>query len=286
MTDPRLTELLDDLADRVTVGPPPLRDIRAGAARTRRRRRRLAGGAAAVAVAVVLGGTAVVTGSLGDSRPRPAAPTPTGDSSPVEAPPGTRLVGLGELAIAVPEAWGTNTLRCGTPQEDTVMVDVGVVATCRTDRPQGVESVELLSGDPRFDFEADREVEVDGVRAERQDTACESHDGVDLCSGTLYFPGPRVSFRAESSTGAAAVDELLEQVRHLPGAVGVPGPDIAPWASTTVAIAAATPIPRCCARPAWCPGSSPAGGTASHRASSSTPARLPARCSGPGTSSR
>lgn len=53
-----------------------------------------------------------------------------------------RLVGLGNLAIAVPEEWETNRTRCGTPMSGTVVINVGVVETCATARPEGLESIE------------------------------------------------------------------------------------------------------------------------------------------------
>jgi hypothetical protein len=134
-----------------------------------------------------------------------------------------RFVGVGQAAIAVPLAWGTNQLRCGTPMHDTVVIDPGGAHACGQARPAGVDSVELFSGGPRRYFTADRTLAVDGLAAQRQTTRCAEDPRGKVCYGTVYIPSLRVSFRAESSTGAAVVDRILEQVRVLPGQVAVPG---------------------------------------------------------------
>jgi hypothetical protein len=150
---------------------------------------------------------------------------PAGDPAAAAPAGGGRLVGLGHAAIAVPGDWGTNRTSCGVPQQDTVVIDVGAVPACGTARPEGVESVEVVQGPPRFDFEADGSFRVDGVVAERQQTTCAQggFGGGRVCTGTVYLPAARVSFRAESSTGAASVERILERIRIVPDRVGVPG---------------------------------------------------------------
>jgi hypothetical protein len=110
------------------------------------------------------------------------------------------------------------------PQQDTVVIDVGAVDTCLTKRPQGVDSVEVTPGKPRFDFTVDETFIVDGVEAQRQATRCEPDVGdTRVCNGTVYLPSSGVSFRAESSTSATAVDRILEQIHIVADQVGVPG---------------------------------------------------------------
>ncbi len=157
------------------------------------------------------------------SDPRPEPP-PVARPTPVVAPAGMRLVGLGRAAIAVPVAWGTNKIHCGVPKRDTVVIDVGAVLSCLTPRPRGVESVELWQGCPRFDFRADATRRIDGVTGQRQRTTCE-RDAFDaeVCAGTVYLPSLRVSFRAESSSVPAQVNRILRRIRIVPTAVGVPG---------------------------------------------------------------
>lgn len=154
--------------------------------------------------------------------------TPTTSGTP-SAPDGTRWVGLVHAAIAVPQDWGTNRLRCGTPQHDTVIIDVSALDGCRTDWPRGVDSVLVSYVDPTADPEtadpaAGEQIEIDGVTAIRQATACTKQSAEPrLCSGTVYVPSERVSFYATSASNAAGVDDVLRQIRILPDRVGVPG---------------------------------------------------------------
>lgn len=220
MTEREMSELLERAANRVPVGPPPITGIVTGAGRARRRTLTLAL-ASAAAVAAVASGPALLSAVGGAPSPQPTATA----LSPAATPPGTRLVGLGHAAIAVPGAWGTNVTHCGVPRKDTVVIDVGVTRDCGTTRPKGVESVEVTQGEPRFDFTVDRTLQVDGVRAERQATACEpgGFGGPRICAGTVHIPSLGVIFRAESSTSADEVDRILEWIRIVPDQVGVPG---------------------------------------------------------------
>ena len=174
---------------------------------------------ATVLVGVLVGACGVAT--VGDSR-RHEAVSP---SRTVTPPTSMRLVGLGHASIAVPHDWDTNATRCGVPKKDTVVIDVGVVPLCGTSRPQGVESVEVMQGEPPFDFTADERLTVDGVRAQRQATTCApgGFGGPRVCVGTVRIPSMRVSFRAESSTTAADVQRILDGIRIVPDQVGVPG---------------------------------------------------------------
>lgn len=221
MTEPKWTELLERAADRTAVGPAPLAAMRAGAARRRRRRALAATALGGAAIVAVIGGTALVTTpGVGPQEPRP----PAASGGPTLAPAGTRLVGLGHVAIAVPEEWGTNQTQCGTPQKDTVVINVGVIETCAIGRPETVESVEIVQGEPRFDFRVDSTIEIDGEEAQRQRTTCsrDTFGGVRVCSGTVYFPAHGTWFRAESSTSPDEVDRILEQIRVDSERVGVP----------------------------------------------------------------
>lgn len=222
MTDQTLSELLERAADRVGVGPPPTAALVDSASRVRRRRTLTFGLASAAAVAIVAGGTALLTapGSAPSPQPPATSPTPT---APVT---GQRLVGLGRAAIAVPQLWGTNLTGCaGVPTKDTVIIDVGVVPLCGAPAQlPGVESVEVSQGEPGFDFTADQSLMVDGVAAQRQATTCESDfGGTRVCTGAVYIPSLNVSFRAQSSTGAADVDRILDGIQVVSDQVGVPG---------------------------------------------------------------
>lgn len=219
MIESELTELLERAGARTTVGPPPIEAIRAGAARRRRRRAAAISAVSVAAAAVAVGGTLLLAGGPSFTNPAP----PAASTPPV--PAATRLVGIGHAAIAVPEQWGTNQLGCGTPQKDTVIIDAGPQNLCKTPYPNGVESV-FVASRTRIDFRADETFQIDGVRAERQQTRCmvDTLNRVTVCLGTVFIPSLDVSFRAESSTSSGEVDRILERIMIVPDKVGVPVP--------------------------------------------------------------
>ncbi|MEV6417865.1 PASTA domain-containing protein [Kribbella sp. NPDC051718] len=234
MHESQLTELLERAGDRTAVGPPPLDAMRAGAARRKRRRTTAISLAATVSVAVAAGGTALLMAPEDGTQQLPTAtkgtshatnPMPTATNNP---PTGGRLVGLGHVAIAVPQGWGTNQVRCGTPQTDTVLIDGWLTQACAVPRPVGVESVEVGDGGQelvyKYGFKSDDEFEIDGVRAQKQRTICApgGAGGPQVCRGIVLLPSTGVWFSAESSTNAAEVDRILERIVVLPDRVGVP----------------------------------------------------------------
>lgn len=223
MIESELSELLERAGERTDVGPPPIEAMRAGAARRRRRRAAKLSAVGVAAAAVAMGGTTLIIGGLNSKSPSsPVASTRPG-------PAATRLVGIGHAAIAVPEEWGTNQSSCGTPQEDTVVIDLALDGFCQKARPKGVESVEVASGRPtRFDFHADETFDIDGVRAERQRTGCTAGpiNHVTICSGAVFIPSLDVSFRAESTTNIGEVNRILAWIMVVPDQIGVPEPEV------------------------------------------------------------
>lgn len=236
MNESQLTELLERAGERAAVGPAPIDAMRAGAARRRRRRTAVVSLAAAVSVVAAVGGTAMLVTPGDGSQKVPAATNGTNQppkaTNPVpttttEVPLTTRLVGLGHVAIEVPDGWGTNQARCGTPQVDTVLVNGWMTQLCAVARPAGVESVEVGDGEPgpvyKYGFTPDEQFQIDGVRAQRQRTTCQpTADGPPVCRGIVLLPSTGVWFSAESSTSAAEVDRILERIVVLPDRVGVP----------------------------------------------------------------
>ncbi|MFD7161585.1 PASTA domain-containing protein [Kribbella sp. NPDC059898] len=217
MIDSKLTEILERTAQRTNVGPAPIEAIRAGAARRRRRRAAALSALGVGAAAIAVSATMLLTGSLNLTNPTPPVATaPTA---------GMRLVGIGHAAIAVPEEWGTNQSYCGTPQNDTVLIDEPPNGYCQKTRPKGIDSVALTSGKP-IGFEADSTFEIDGVQAERQRTVCSVApiNHVTVCSGTVFMPTLDVSFRAESSTASDEVGRILDRILVTPDQIGVPDP--------------------------------------------------------------
>jgi hypothetical protein len=228
MTDHDLTDLLDRLGERTPVGAPPTGAMLGDAARLRRRRTAWVAAGAAAAVAVVVGGLAAVTrgSDLGGEPDGPPVSQPT----TFVPPEGTRLVGIGHLAIAVPEGWGTNALACGTPKRDTVIIDQGAVCLADFPRKADIESVHVYPGwyggfGTRGET-ATEQVEVAGEPAEQVPTTCgPEQDDVRVCRGAVYFPDEDVTFLADSSSADAReqVAEVLSWIHVVPGLVAVPG---------------------------------------------------------------
>jgi len=115
-------------------------------------------------------------------------------------------------------------MRCGTPTQDTVVIDVGAVELCGFLTPQTFDSVWLEHGGPaQADYQAQTHYEIDGVPAERSKTTCQTvGNGAQACTGTVHVPAEDAYFTATSAT-ADGVDRILDGVRMLDGQVGVPG---------------------------------------------------------------
>lgn len=221
MTDPVETLLRRAMEDEATRAPA-LGDL-AGAARGRlaRRRRRMFESAAALTVVVAMVAGVGFFVVRGNGQQHPVAPV---DTDRVTAPPGTRLVGFGHAAIAVPKDWGINKTQCGTPTENTVITEAGFARACLFPYPAGVQSVSLWQGKPP-DFVADETIEIDGASAQRQLTACDAGPAgsVHTCRAGVYIPSLKVGFRAETTPeNAEALDTILSRIRIVPDQIGVP----------------------------------------------------------------
>jgi hypothetical protein len=110
---PQPSTLLDELWESIPTGPAPDDDL-VQRGRTRRRRRRLgvAGGALALVVAA---GVAISV-----------IPRSGGHEDHLLTPPaGTRYVGIGQVAVAVPEDWSDGDASCNAPMRDTVFFPYG-----------------------------------------------------------------------------------------------------------------------------------------------------------------
>ncbi|MCD4527210.1 PASTA domain-containing protein [Nocardioides sp. cx-173] len=217
MTDQDLSELLERAAQRVAVGGAPLPQMLVDGGRLRRRRAMLRSLVAAVAVVAVAGGTALA--SAGDPAPSKGTdPLPAAD-----VPAGTRLVGVGHAAIAVPETWSVNATRCGVATEPTVVIDVTVVETCAWLGPRVFDNVSVDHAGTRSLSEPLQEAEVDGVAVQRGTTTCEpTGNGLRRCVGGVFVPSSNAFFEAEAAS-RERVDEILSWVRVVPDLVAVPG---------------------------------------------------------------
>lgn len=205
----RLADLLERTAARVPVGPAPLLALQAGAARARRRRAGAAVLGSAAAVAAVVAGTTLLPDRASTTDPA-LTPAPTsGAADPDVAPPGTRLVGVGRVAVAVPLDWTVGDTRCGTPQSDTVVVDQAVVETCATTRPDGVESIQV---EP---WRGERNLPLGTPLCRFPLT------GGPVCTQSSVFPEQSVAVTV-TAPDRERVEQLLDSVRVLEDSVGVP----------------------------------------------------------------
>ncbi|MGN0063369.1 MAG: PASTA domain-containing protein [Nocardioides sp.] len=254
MDESKLAEGLSARVADTRVGAAPVAEMVAEARRRSRQRRTLVI-ACAAAGAVVVGSTALgLRGAdrapvVGDPSPgprvrtttTPAVTTPTTDSTPDDdpeplpdpgpVPAGYRLVGSGPLAVAVPEAWARNSTRCGTPLEDTYVIDSGAICLAYVPRDAGVEALNIVEGHRPYQVDENYEERtLDGELVRISAIECASlsaQEGGVLCQGVLYAPGPKVGFIASSSTHPIAaarleVERMLAQVRLLDGEVAVP----------------------------------------------------------------
>lgn len=199
--DKQLNALLEERVADVPVGAPPIDAMRA-AVRRRRTRMTVLGAAAAV---VVIAAGGVAWQQVGEADPQlPVASDPLAD--PDAPPEGYRYVGIGTAVIAVPEAWGTNEIQCGTPQKDTVVIDQGVTCLALVSRPADVESVRVARALGGLPPDVGEVTTADGI-----------------ASGSVILDG--VLFTAESSSvdGTAIVEDLLAGVATLEDHVTVPG---------------------------------------------------------------
>ncbi|GAB2757192.1 PASTA domain-containing protein [Nocardioides pakistanensis] len=222
MTDHDLANLLERSAERISIGAPPVSEMLVRADRLRRRRSTTRAVVAAAAVVAVIGGTALVAAQGSD--PSGGSLDGPADTQPAEPiPAGTRLVGIGHSAIAVPEDWATNALRCGTATEPTVVVDVTVIETCGWLSPEVFDNVWVEQGVNRNMFSPAEDFEIDGVAAQRDETSCTAYgDRVRQCSGTVFVPSANASYRAQAAT-KQRVEEILSWIHIVPDRVAVPG---------------------------------------------------------------
>jgi len=106
---PKPPAALDCLWETIPTGPAPV-DEMISRGRADSRRRRYAGFATAAAVVVC---ALVVTGGVVRARGDRA-------NSVATPPPGTRYVGMGQVAVAVPSGWNDGAAPCNSPIRNTV----------------------------------------------------------------------------------------------------------------------------------------------------------------------
>ena len=167
MTAPNSSPSLEELWDDIPTGYAPVADLIRGGRRVRWLRRAAAVvGAAAVAVVVAgIGFAGDLVGSAGGHRQQLVA------SAPV-VPDGTRLVGAGRVALAVPEDWVSGGA------DGCLAVDNDADLT----RPLPRSDVHCPSGGQYSSVSVAR-LDTDGGYARRFATARREVDGVEVLTG-------------------------------------------------------------------------------------------------------
>lgn len=162
----------------------------------------------------------------------PSGPATAGMSSSTsgapepKAPEGMRLVGLRQVVVAVPQAWGTDETRCLKPVADTVYEDTGGVTRCAYDEPTAGELARVSSlavvrletghgqrlvaqmhpGDP-----------VDGVEVLESDPSCLTRRPA-TCTQHFAVPSEAVVFAVKVANGdpARTMQAIRDSLRVLP----------------------------------------------------------------------
>lgn len=158
----------------------------------------------AVAVA---GAMAVVVGALTWLQPSDTtpAPGPAPATEPV-VPDGMRLVGWGQVAVAVPEGWRTTSGYCPPREDDVVQFQspAGPNVACALVLIPGLSTLEVVRADARY-------VRVFGAGADRTEV-----DGIEVLRGDqlVIVPSEGVAFQASGPD--SLIDEILDSFQLLP----------------------------------------------------------------------
>lgn len=224
MDDRTIEELLASRVGEVRVRPVPVDEMLRAARRRRSQRRTVL--AAACASVLVVGGAAALARDGG--TPVASPPTATPGAERLDVPDGMRLVGSGSVGALVPEGWGMNETRCGTPLKDTVVIDDGGVCLALVLRPDGVESLSLVRTEEAPEGPTTTRT-IAGTEALVGEMGCaslSSRRGV-LCRQEVHLPDAGTTFVAKSSTRPTSaarkeVEAMVAGIRPLGEAVGVP----------------------------------------------------------------
>ncbi|WP_205474052.1 PASTA domain-containing protein [Nocardioides sp. SYSU D00038] len=229
MTGPE--QRLEELWGSLPVGEPPLDALLDRGRRARRRRQRVAvlASAAVVAVVAVLGSGSYVALDRLRTPDGPAQTTVTDldariSRPPLVAPPGTRLVGLGRAAVAVPAEWGTNDVACPEPIADTVLVgsNLGDADYCAVAAdPDATAAASWLEiWDTRRETPShllEPYGTVDGLEVLAIEPSCHGR-GAERCTATLAVPSQHAAFVVSvvGDDAQARVDEVVGSLQVVP----------------------------------------------------------------------
>jgi hypothetical protein len=169
---------------------------------------------AAAAVAVVLV-AAVILLPDGNGESRGVSDNPSTSPSAPQAPPGTRLVGMGRLAVAVPEGWSTNDEKCGSALSNTVIFVPNRVVWCTLAHRPHASALHIVPATSPLAlpwmYAHLAASEVDGVKIQRTPT----NTGNEGSAGALVARSEGVVMYV-TSPDRAVVDSVLDSVMVLP----------------------------------------------------------------------
>lgn len=246
LTDDETRTLLREAVSDLTVNPPAADFILRQGRSSRRRTRvlRVASGAAAVTTVVVGSAVALDGADRADRSAAPVTPAPTASSSPdrgTVAQRGTRLVGVGRVAVAVPRGWGTNEVRCGEAIRNTVIFFDPVASREKCSGEMvGPSSLTIAPADSRsrevterIDLATDA-ASVGGLTVRRSPVPTRASEPATF-TAVLVVPDENVVMWARSSR-RHLVDRIVDSLRRLaPDEVVVP-PRARGLKATTTAI--------------------------------------------------
>ncbi len=235
MNEEEAARLLENLGSRVPVGPVPANEVLMTGKRNRRRRTTFQVVGVSAAVALVSVGGFAIAPTL-SSTDTPLSPVTTTDPPELRVSPGSRLVGMNEIAVEIPQDWGTNDMRpakCDgepVPVANTVVfgVEAGFSLTpCML--PQRWSSLHVVSVDDSAVAEALPDYEeagdVDGVPVFRslvRPRMCGKSCLPTQFNGALIVPSQNVLMFVHSPQ-RSIIEEILGSVRLIPeGYTAVP----------------------------------------------------------------
>jgi hypothetical protein len=202
---PQPPPLLDDLWQSIPTGPAPVEDLVArGRSRRRRRRTGLAGGAVALAVVAAIA-FAVVPRS--DDR----------DERLLTPPPGTRYVGIGQVVVAVPEAWPVESGPCDPPRRTSVFFYYPADFICAAPSRPNVSSVQI-SAVPMNDgfvgrMTPDGEVGGHQVVSRPNPAICMPGEGQEACVQSFGVPDLHAYFSVRIPRDQSGALDQVKAIR-------------------------------------------------------------------------
>jgi hypothetical protein len=223
MNDRETTQLLDELARQISVGPAPIDSlIRQG--RARKYGRRTATVLVSVAgTCVAVAGIVFATATLAERTPGTGSSIPTAGKSTLEIPNGMRLVGYGGVTVSVPQGWSTDQTKCGQPLADTVYLQTDGQRGCLVEADGPVNSLAIAATSSfvgqALAGTATEPVEINGISA-RQTGVADEADGT--VTQSIVVPEEQVVFTL-SVADKPTLQAIRESLRSLPeGFTSVP----------------------------------------------------------------